>query len=105
LSLGVEEVRRPGHIVLRESWNEVPILIPYLNPEFIAAILGDKSAIASDMRTDPKSAVENSVPVHRSQSAFNEKPVPAPFQWKCILVAILSLQLAVVAKLIVLWLV
>jgi hypothetical protein len=59
-------------------------LIPYLNPEFIAAILGDKSAIASDMRTAPKSAVENSVPVHRSQSAFNEKPVPAPFQWKCI---------------------
>ena len=91
MSLGVEEVRRPGHIVLRESWNEVPILIPYLNPEFIAAILGDKSAIASDMRTDPKSAVENSVPVHRSQSAFNGKPVPAPFHWKCILVAILSL--------------
>jgi hypothetical protein len=48
-----------------ESWNEGPIMIPYLSPEFIAAILGNDSATASDMRTDPKPAVENAVPVQR----------------------------------------
>jgi len=58
--------------------NEIPILIPYLSPELIAALLGDESATASDMRADPKPAVENPVPVQRSPSTASEKSVPAP---------------------------
>jgi hypothetical protein len=57
------------------------VLIPYLSPELIAAILGDESATAFGMHTDPKPAVENSVPVQSSSSTVNEKPVPAPFRW------------------------
>jgi hypothetical protein len=84
-----------------ELSNEVLILIPYISPEFIDAILG-KSAVVRDSQT--KSTVEDSLPVHRSRSVGNKKHPRAPSQWN-VSWSRYSRLFAVVAKLIVLWLV
>jgi hypothetical protein len=57
-------------------------MIPYIGPEFIAAILGREINAARDLPPDSKSATENSLPARCSQSAVNEEAVPVPFQGK-----------------------
>lgn len=77
-------------------------MIPYICPEFIAAILGNESAIATDLQTNSKSAHGESVPAARSQSGAKARHAPGPLRWnvswsRC------SRLFAVVTKLIVLW--
>jgi hypothetical protein len=68
----VQEARLP--LINDVESNEVIGLIPYLSPELIAAILKRESTSSVDLRADSKSAVENSIPALRSQSAVNKKP-------------------------------
>jgi hypothetical protein len=84
-----------------ELSNEVLNVIPYLGPEFIDAIFGER-ATSRDLQT--ASTVEDSVSVHSSQSAGIEKHKGAPSQWNASW-SRYSRLFAVVAKLIVLWLV
>jgi hypothetical protein len=76
-------------------------MIPYLGPEFVEAIL-EEMATSRDLRT--ASTVEDSVAVHCSQSASVEKQTCATSQWN-VSRSQYSRLFAVVAKLIVLWLV
>ena len=78
--------------------NEVFILIPYMSPELIDAIFGKRE---TDRDLQTKSIVEDSVPVHRSQSASVEKYTVAPSRWN-VSWSRYSRLFAVVAKLIVL---
>jgi hypothetical protein len=61
---------------------EVIGLIPYLSPEFIAAMLKREGTSSVDLRADSKSAAENSFPAPRSQSVVDEKPVRVPLRPK-----------------------
>jgi hypothetical protein len=81
-----------GHLPLvpHVESNEVIGMIPYLSPELIAAILKLESTSAVDLHVDSRSAMENSFPALRSQSAVNEKPVRVPFRAEGTLVAMLS---------------
>ncbi len=77
-------------------------MIPYICPEFIAAVLGNESAVATDLQTNSRSALRESVSVARSQSGATASHAPGPLRWnvswsRC------SRLFAVVAKLIVLW--
>jgi hypothetical protein len=80
LRYGVEEGRH--RLMHGVDPNEVNVLIPYLGPEFIAAILKRKNTVALDLRTDSKSATKNSLLALRSQSAVNDKPVHVPLRRK-----------------------
>jgi hypothetical protein len=81
-----------------------PILIPYLSPEFIAAILGGENATPSNMRVESKPTKENSLPVQRISATVNETSIPNPFQWSVFWSRYFRI-FAVVAKLTILWLV
>jgi hypothetical protein len=61
---------------------EVNVLIPYIGPEFVAALLEHKNTAtaAIDLRTDSKVPSENSLPAPRSKSAVNEKVVHLPLR-------------------------
>ena len=76
----VEEAHLP--LVHHVESTEVFGMIPYLSHEFIAAILKLESTSALDSQVDSKSAMENSLPRLRSQSAVNEKPRRVPFRRK-----------------------
>jgi hypothetical protein len=76
--------KRPSPGLCTASDRTRLLLIPYIGPEFIAAILGREINAAPDLSPDSKSATENSLPARCSQSAVNEEavPVPVPFQGK-----------------------
>ena len=76
----VEDAHLP--LIHHVESNEVIGLIPYLSPELIAAILKLESTSAVDLQVDSKSALENSFPALRSQSAGNEKLVRIRFRRK-----------------------
>jgi hypothetical protein len=101
LQYGVEE-GRPRLIHGVES-KEVNVLIPYLGPELIAAILNRESAAALDLGTDSKSATKNSLLALRSQSTINDKPVHIPLRRKAFRLRWSRLFTAV-RGLVVLWL-
>jgi hypothetical protein len=62
--------------------NEVVGLIPYLGPELIAAIMKCEGTSDVDLQADSKSAVKDSLPALRSQSAVNENLVRVPSRRK-----------------------
>jgi hypothetical protein len=76
----VEDAHLP--LIHHVESNEVIGLIPYLSPELIAAILKLESTSAVDLQVESKSALENSFPALRSQSAVNEKLVRITFRRK-----------------------
>jgi hypothetical protein len=71
-TVGVEE--GPPGLMRGVDSNEVNVLIPYLGPELIAAMLKSENTVALDLRPDSKSATKDSLVALRSQSAVNDKP-------------------------------
>jgi len=80
--------------------SEVCILIPYISPEFLAAVLGQEGSIAPDRPTSPKSTGEESILVLRTQAAAYVKSERAPLQWNEFWLRRFRLLLAVAARLI-----